>query len=163
MQHIDRMTERERYRLRGFYYLYNGNWQKCIEEYGELVTHYPSDNIGRINLALCYSQVRNWPKAIAEARQDVALRPDAEGLGNLSLFSSYGGDFAGGEREARRLQQMMPAFEYSYLSLAFAQIGQGQIEQATESYKQLEKTSTLGASMAASGFADLDVYEGRLS
>src|SRR5262249_27472716 len=47
--------------------------------------------------------------------------------------------------------------------LAFAQIGQGQIEQATESYKQLEKTSTLGASMAASGFADLDVYEGRLS
>src|SRR5262245_8488020 len=114
MQHIDRMTERERYRLRGFYYLYNGNWQKCIEEYGELVAHYPSDNIGRINLALCYSQVRNWPKAIAEARQDVALRPDAEGLGNLSLFSSYGGDFAGGEREARRLQQMMPAFEYSY-------------------------------------------------
>jgi tetratricopeptide (TPR) repeat protein/predicted Ser/Thr protein kinase len=163
MQHIDRMSERERYRLRGFYYLYNGNWQKCTEEYGELVNRYPSDNIGHTNLATCYSQLRNWPKAIAEAKQDVNLRPDAEGLGNLSLFSSYGGDFAGGEREAHRLQQMMPAFEYSYLSLAFAQIGQEQIEQASDSYKKLDGISPLGASMAAAGLADLDTYEGRFN
>ena len=163
MQHIDRMSERERYRLRGFYYLYNGNWQKCIEEYGELVSRYPSDNIGHTNLAACYSQMRNWPKAIAEAQQDVKLRPDAENLGNLSLFSSYGGDFAGGEREARRLQQMMPAFEYSYLSLAFAQTGQDQLDQAAETYKKLEGISSLGASMAAAGLADLDVYQGRFN
>jgi tetratricopeptide (TPR) repeat protein len=163
MQHTDRMTERERYRLRGFYYLYNGNWQKCVEEYNELVTRYPSDNIGHNNLATCYSQLRDWPKAIEQAREDVKIHPEAAGLGNLALFSSYGSDFQGGEREARRLQQMIPSFEYGYLSLAFAQIGQGQLEQAAESYRQMAKVSSLGASMAASGLADLAAYEGHFT
>jgi serine/threonine protein kinase/tetratricopeptide (TPR) repeat protein len=163
MQHIDRMTERERYRLRGFYYAASGNWQKCVEEYSELVKAYPSDNIGHNNLATCYSQLRNWPKAVDEARQDVKLRANAEGLQNLSLFSSYGGDFPGGEREARQLQQLMPNFEYGYLALAFAQLGQGQLAQAAESYKKLATLSPLGASMSASGLADLGLYEGRIS
>jgi len=39
------MSERERYRLRGFYYLYNGNWQKCAEEYSELVNNYPGTTL----------------------------------------------------------------------------------------------------------------------
>ena len=30
---VDRMTERERYRVRGLYYIRTGNWQKCVEEY----------------------------------------------------------------------------------------------------------------------------------
>jgi len=163
MQHTDRMTERERYRLRGFYYLYNGNWQKCVEEYSELVNKYPSDNIGHNNLATCYSQLRDWPKAIEQAREDVKIHPEAAGLGNLALFSSYGSDFQGGEREARRLQQMIPSFEYGYLSLAFAQVGQGQIEQAAESYRQMAKISPLGASMATAGLADLASFEGRFA
>src|SRR5262249_31789404 len=120
-------------------------------------------NIGHNNLATCYSQLRNWPRAVDEARQDVNIRPNAEGLQNLSLFSSYGGDFAGGEREARRLQQLMPAFEYGYLAAAFAQIGQDQLPQAAESYKKLATVSALGASMAASGVADLDLYQGHFS
>jgi eukaryotic-like serine/threonine-protein kinase len=163
MQHIDRMTERERYRLRGFYYAANGNWQKCVEEYSELVKGYPADNIGHNNLATCYSQLRNWPKAVDEAREDVKLRANAEGLQNLSLFSSYGGDFTVGEKEARQLQQLMPNFEYGYLALAFAQLGQGQAPQATESYKKLATLSPLGSSMSASGLADLGLYEGRIS
>jgi tetratricopeptide (TPR) repeat protein len=57
----------------------------------------------------------------------------------------------------------MPAFEYSYLSLAFAQIGQEQIEQASDSYKKLDGISPLGASMAAAGLADLDIYVGRFN
>jgi len=163
MQHTDRMTERERYRLRGFYYLYNGNWQKCVEEYSELVNKYPGDNIGHNNLATCYSQLRDWPKAIEQAREDVKIHPEAAGLGNLALFSAYGSDFQGGEREARRLQQMIPSFEYGYLSLAFAQIGQGQVDQAGESYGQMAKISPLGASMASSGLADLAAYQGRFA
>src|SRR4029077_4214137 len=100
MQHIDRMTERERYRLRGLYYLGGGKWQKCVEEYSELVKRYPGDNISNTNLSICYSQLRNWPKGVEEARQDVDLYHDASGRANYSLFSSYAGDFKTGEREA---------------------------------------------------------------
>jgi tetratricopeptide (TPR) repeat protein len=163
MQHIDRMTERERYRVRGLYYSRAESWQRCVEEYSELVKKYPSDNIGHNNLANCYSQLRNWPKAIAEARADVAIHPEAAGLANLALFSSYGGDFQSSEREARRLQELMPKFEYGYLAMAFAQMGLGQLPQATESYNKLGSISPLGASMSTAGLADLDLYAGRFT
>jgi hypothetical protein len=52
MEHVDRMTDRERYRVRGSYYVTTGNWQKCTEEYTELVSHYPGDNIAHNNLLL---------------------------------------------------------------------------------------------------------------
>ncbi|MEA2257711.1 MAG: eukaryotic-like serine/threonine-protein kinase, partial [Acidobacteriaceae bacterium] len=57
MQHVDRMTERERYRVRGMYYIWTQNWQGCIEEYGELVKQYPVDNTGHSNLAACYARL----------------------------------------------------------------------------------------------------------
>jgi tetratricopeptide (TPR) repeat protein/predicted Ser/Thr protein kinase len=163
MQHIDRMTERERYRLRGIYYGESGNYPKCVEEYSELVKRYPADDIGHNNLANCYSQLRNWPKAVEEARQDVKIRPSATGLENVALFSSYGGDFPGGEREAQRLQQLMPAFEYGYLSMAFAQVGQDQLSQAAASYQKLATVSPLGSSMATAGLADLASYQGHFT
>jgi len=163
MQHIDNMTERERYRLRGIYYLSSSNWQKCVEEYSQLVQKYPSDNIGHTNLANCYSQLRNWPKAVEETQQDVNIHPNASGLANLALFSSYASDFQGGEKAARRLQQMLPSFEYGYLSLAFAQLGQDQLTQAEESYQKLGSLSAQGATMAASGLADLKLYQGRFA
>jgi len=165
MQHIAGMTERERYRVRGLYYLGSGNWQKCVEEYSELIKGYPGDNIGHTNLALCYSQLRNWKQAIEETRLDVNINPQhpsALGLGNLALFSSYGGDFQAGEAAAVRLQQLLPSFEYGYLSMAFAQIGKDQLDKAAESYRKLGTVSDLGSSMSASGLADLALYEGRL-
>ena len=163
MQHVDRMTERERYRVRGLYYLGSGKWQKCLEEYGELVKKYPSDNVGHTNLSICYSQLRNWPQAVAEARQDVDIYHDASGRANLSLFSSYSGDFKTGEREARQLQQLIPSFEYGYIALAFSQIGQGQLPDAAETYQKLKAVSASGASTGAAGLADLDLYQGRFT
>jgi eukaryotic-like serine/threonine-protein kinase len=51
MEHVDRMTERERYRNRGLYYLTTGDWNNCVQEYTQLVTHYPADRVGQNNLA----------------------------------------------------------------------------------------------------------------
>ena len=161
MEHVDRMTDRERYRVRGFYYLTTGNWQKCTEEYNELVSHYPGDNIAHNNLAVCLGQLRNLPKAVEEARKDLATNPNATAAANLSLLLSYNGDFQSGENEARRVQQSYPSFEYGYLALAFAQLGQGQLSQAADTYQKLKTVSALGASMSASALADLALYEGR--
>ena len=47
MQHVDSMTERERYRDRGMYYLTAGDWQNCVQEYTQLVTHFPADRVGQ--------------------------------------------------------------------------------------------------------------------
>jgi tetratricopeptide (TPR) repeat protein len=163
MAHVDRMTDRERYRVRGLYYGTVGDYRKCAEEYTELVKTYPGDNIGHNNLAVCLSQLRNWTKAVEEARQDLAANPNATAHANLAVFLSYAGDFQGGESEARQAQKLYPSYEYSHLGLAFAKLGQGQLSQASEAYRQLEKVSARGASMAASGLGDLAIYEGRFA
>lgn len=162
LEHIDRMTERERYRTRGAYYLAIGNYPKCVEEYTSLVTQYPADNIGYSNLAACYARLRNMPKAVEEAQHAVDNAPKAavQRL-NLSLFSTYAGNFAKGEKEARQVLAINPAYAQAYLTLADSQIGQGQVQQANETYDSLAKLGPSGASSAALGHAELDSYEGR--
>ena len=164
MEHVDRMSERERYRSRGLYYASTGDWQKCVEENGQLVNRYPADRVGQLNLAACSAQLRNLPKAVEAARRAVEIVPrGALQRLNLSFLSSFSGDFQNGEKEARSALQINPSSEVGYVVLAEAQMGQGQLSQAAESYHKLEKTSARGASMAAAGLADLAVYEGRFA
>jgi eukaryotic-like serine/threonine-protein kinase len=163
MEHVDRMTDRERYRMRGIYYYAAGNWQKCVEELGELVNRFPADDFGQGVLAGCYLYLREIPKAVAAARRAVEIVPKgAMQRVVLSLYSSYNGDFTGGEREAQAALGLNPSFP-AYLALVEAQLGLGQMSQATETYHKLAKVNVLGASLAASGLADLAVYEGRFA
>jgi eukaryotic-like serine/threonine-protein kinase len=161
MEHVDRMTDRERYRVRGLYYFATSNWQKCIDEYGDLVKRFPADDIAQMNLAGCYVSLRKTPEAIAAAQRAVEIVPKgALQRVILSFQSSYGGDFAAGEREARTALGLNPSF-LAYLALAEAQLGLGQMSQATETYHKLETVNAMGASLAASGLADVASYEGR--
>jgi tetratricopeptide (TPR) repeat protein len=164
MEHVDRMTEREKYRLRGQYYHYTGNNQKAVQEYKELLARYPADLTGRVNLAAVYADLLDFSDAVEMARRAVEIAPKrAITRENLSFYSSYAGDFHTGEQEARAAIELNPSSEISHLALAEAQLGQGQLSQATETYHNLEKLSATGASMAASGLADSAVYEGRLA
>ena len=164
IEHVDRMTERERYRVRGLYYARTGNWEKCVEEYSELVKQYSADNLGHVNLSFCYKQLHNTPKAIEELQRAVEVLPHNQiARMNLALYLSYAGDFPAAEREARTVLQVNPSYEKAYLGLAYAQIGQGQLAEAIKTYRQLEKISNLGQSLAAPGLADIALYEGRLS
>jgi tetratricopeptide (TPR) repeat protein len=107
--------------------------------------------------------LRNLPKAVEAAQRAVEIVPKgAMQRSALSLYRSYTGDFAGGEREAQAALAINPSFP-SYLALAEAQLGLGQFSQATETYHKLEKVNTLASSLAVSGLADVDLYEGRFT
>jgi tetratricopeptide (TPR) repeat protein/predicted Ser/Thr protein kinase len=163
LQHVDRMTERERYRLRGQYYIGVQNWQKCVEEYSELVKQYPVDNSGHSNLAECYGYMLNMPKAMEVAKQGLELSPKSVmSRMNFTLYSCYASDFPSCEDGAREVFQLNPQYEEAFLALAYAQVGQNQLTQAAETYQNLEKVSPWGASLAASGRGELAVYEGRI-
>lgn len=162
MEHVDRLTERERYRVRGLYYIRSQNWQKCVEEYSELVREFPADNIGYGNLAVCYASLLDMTKAMEAARRGLEIAPHNVGLRmNSSLYSCYANDFQSCERGGREVLQLNPTYEHAFLVVAYAQLGQGQLSQATAEYQQLEKVSPRGASLAASGLANIALYQGR--
>jgi serine/threonine protein kinase/Flp pilus assembly protein TadD len=161
MAHVDRMTERERYRVRGLYYFATSNYPKCIEEYGELLKRFPADDSAWANIAACYLSVRRIPEAVTAAQRAVEIVPKgAVQRVVLSFYSSYDGDFATGEREAQTALKLSPSSQ-AYLALAEAQQGLGQTAQAAETYHTMEKIDALGATLAASGLADVASYEGR--
>jgi tetratricopeptide (TPR) repeat protein len=80
---------------------------------------------------------------------------------NLAFISSFAGDFALSEKEARAALQISPSAAQGYLVLAEAQLGRGQIEKAAEGYRQLAEFGPLGLSTAAAGLADLAAYQGK--
>jgi len=162
MEHVDRMTERERYRVRGQYYIRIENWQKCVEENSELVNEYPADDIGQTNLAACYAHLLNMPKAMQVAQHDLQISPnDAISRMNYSLYSCYANDFRSCEHGGNEVLQLNPKKETAFLVVAYAQLGQGQLVQAIETYQKLEKVSSRGKSLAAAGLANIALYQGR--
>ncbi|HYL34427.1 MAG TPA: protein kinase [Bryobacteraceae bacterium] len=164
IQHIDHMTERERYRTRGMFYVVTGDQQKCVEEYSALVSRYSSDVSAHNNLGACYTFMRNMPKAIEEMSRAVEILPKrAVYRFNLALYRAYAGDFQTAEREVRAAQQMYPSYVKGYVTLAYAQLGEGHPADAEATYHNLERIGPRGASLAALGLADLAVYEGRYS
>jgi tetratricopeptide (TPR) repeat protein len=147
------------------FYRMTGDYQQCVKEYRDLIARYAGDVQARNNLALCYTHLRDMPKALDEIRRVVAILPKRTLYRiNLALYASYASDFQTGEREARSAQEL--GSPLSLLPLAYAQVGQDQLSQAAETYQQLGKVESLGAiaaSYAASGLGDLAVYEGRFS
>ena len=159
MSHFDSMTERERYRTRGFYYSITNDYQACVKEYGDLIARYSADAAARNNRALCLTQLRNMPQAVEEMRQVVKILPNrALYRENLALYADYSSDFQTAEQEI--LAMPKPGL-FALLALAFAQVGQGQVSAASETYRGLPAVDEEGNSYTQSGLADLALYEGR--
>jgi len=111
-------------------------------------------------MAVCLTKLRKMPEALEEERRAVAILPKRAAYhANLSMFSSYAGDFQLAAKEAAAALQLNPSFPYGFQVLAFASLGQDQVAQSAEAYGKLEKVNP---SEAASGMADLALYEGRL-
>ena len=66
LRYLDVMTERERLSTRGYFYLAGGDYQSCVKEYGELITRYVADVVGRNQRALCMTKLRDMRGAMTE-------------------------------------------------------------------------------------------------
>ncbi|HEU5235937.1 MAG TPA: tetratricopeptide repeat protein, partial [Pyrinomonadaceae bacterium] len=160
--HIDHLTARERFHTRASNYAVVGNYQKCIEEYRDLITNYPSDTQAHNNFAYCATQLRDLKTGLDQVRAAATIFPKrATYRLNISLYSSYGTNFESGEQEAHATQDLDPNHPKGFIALAFAQLGQNKPAEAIETYQKLEKLNDVGASYAAAGLADVALYQGR--
>jgi serine/threonine protein kinase/tetratricopeptide (TPR) repeat protein len=162
LRHLDRMTERQRYAMRGTVQRVLGNWQQCAKEYGELLSRFPVDVIAHNQRALCLSLLRDLQGAVDEMKQLVAILPRRTIFrDNLALYANYAGDFALAEEQARMAQK---PDAYTTVALAFAQVGRGLPAEAGRTYEELTDIDPpLGPSLAASGLGDVAVQEGRFA
>lgn len=162
MAHIDRMSDREKYRTRGGYYLMTRQPQKAIQEYDALVQQYPSDAAGYSNLALAYFYTRDMQRAMEQGRHAAELSPKTLlQRNNLALYSIYAGDYAAGAKEAQAVLEQNPGYANALGALAMAQTGLGDMGAAAATYQKLRSLSVRSSSMATTGLADLALYQGR--
>jgi eukaryotic-like serine/threonine-protein kinase len=161
---IDTMSEREKYRTRGSYYLVARKPDQAIEELQQLVARYPADNTGLANLALAYFYRRDMARALEEGRRAVQIYPkNTIQRNNVGLYAMYAGDFEAAIREQQGVIEMNPNLVLGYVGTAVPQLALGRPDDASATYHQLEKLGPDGASAAAAGLADIALYQGRTS
>jgi len=162
MSHIDRMTDREKYRTRATYYLVTHNESRAIEELAQLIKQYPADMSGLNNLALAYFFQHDMARAMEASERPITLYPkNVVARSNAALYAMYAGNFAKARQQAQAALQLNPQYEKAHLAIALSQLGEGDVNGATATYQRLAKVSPRGESIAAMGLADVALYQGR--
>lgn len=159
---IDRMTDREKYRTRGSYYLFSRKPDDAIKEYTALVQAYPSDSVALANLAQARFYQRNITEALAQQRNAVAIFPRNVGRrNNFALYAMYAGQFDTAIAGSDEVLKLNPAFVKAFVVRALSELALGRPADAVTTYERLKGLSPAGASFAASGLADIALYQGR--
>ncbi len=162
IRHVDKMTERERFRTRGMFYLVTNDYEACVKEYGDLLARYEADAAARNNLALCSTKLRDMARAREEMQRVVEILPKRSLYRvNAALYSAYASDFAVAEEQARVAQELRDP--YALQALALAQQGQGKTADAVKSYEALASVPSAGRTYTVSGLGDVALYEGRFA
>ncbi len=159
---LDRMSDREKYRTLGSYYLGVAlNYEKAVETYEALIKLYPADEVAHANLSLSYLYTGDVPRAIEQVREVLKLNPrSTSDRYNLAIQSVYAGDFKGAAQEAARAVKDSPDYEQPYLPAALATLFQGDEAGARAVYEKVEALSPFGASLGRLGRADMLLYRG---
>ena len=163
LAHVDRMSEREKYRSRSVYYLHKDDVDKAIEDLVPLLQKYPGDNAGHANLAVAWQLKRDFKKALESGQRAVEISPKKVAQrNNLGLFAMYAGDFDTAIREQQKVLELSPGFPGGYVGLALAQYASGRRDEAISTWTRLGAFGGDSASIAAEGLADVAALEARL-
>jgi len=165
LKRVDRMTEREKYRTLGTYYLLVArNYEKAIENYRELLRRYPADSAAHGNLGMAYMLTGNPERAVAEAREVLKIYPkNLKQRRNLALYLMYSSDFKNAIDEGARTVAEAPGYAIGYLPVALSTLASGDVDGAARIYDRLGASGAVGARLARLGRADMAMYRGRYS
>ena len=161
LEKIDRMTEREKFRTRGQYYLFSRNAPKAIEEFTALVNKYPSDAAGLSNLANAHSQVRQFDQAVAIGSRVAAMFPkNPLRQNNVALYAMYAGKFDDAVAGGRKAAELNQDYPLAWVSQGLGAVALGNYDEASAAYARLSAIPGWKA-RAALGVADMAMLRGR--
>ncbi len=159
---MDTMTERERYRTLGLYYVaVAGDYPKAIESYQTLVDKYPADNTGHNNLAIAYYFMLDFEKSMESAAKGLAIYPTNKTVkSNYALFAMLAGDFDTAVKNAEELLAEDAGLWKAWMPIAMARLASADIAGAEQAYDSMAKSSDRGAPFANLGLADIALFNG---
>ncbi len=163
---LDRMTEREKYRTLGAYYMQIArDYDQAIDNYQALVERYPADSAGHNNLAVAYFSVLDFTRAREEGGKLVAIYPNSVLYRyNSALYAMYASDFASAMTEANEAVKLNAATHRPYVALALSEVARdgGKLAEARSIYqKAAAAAGRQGVSLSHIGLADLAMFEGQ--
>jgi tetratricopeptide (TPR) repeat protein len=159
---IDRLTDREKFRIRGQYYLFSRNAPKAIEELTGLAQRYPSDATGLSNLANAHFQLRQFDKATEMGVRVASIYPgNVLRQNNVALYAMYAGSFEDANARGRKASELNKAYGLAWISQGLSAAALGKYDEATAAYTQLATVNGWKAP-AAQGLADLALLRGRI-
>jgi tetratricopeptide (TPR) repeat protein len=160
---IDRMTDREKMRTRGQYYLFSRNGPKAIEEFTALVQKYPSDVVGLGNLALAHFQLRQFDQAMAIGKRVADMFPSNPlRQNNVALYAMYAGKFEDTINGGKKTTELNKDYAMAWVSQGLGAEALGRYDEAAAAYKQLSALPGW-ESRAALGMADIAMLRGRIA
>jgi tetratricopeptide (TPR) repeat protein len=159
---METMTERERYRTLGTYYMViSGNLQKAIESFQALVDKFPADGAGHNNLAVAHFMTLDFASAMEEGQRVLDIYPNNLFYKqNAALYAMYAGDFDAAEKQAREVIETDGTRYYARLPVAIAALSRNDLDAAKAAYEDMVQTGGHGASHGNLGLADLEMYRG---
>jgi eukaryotic-like serine/threonine-protein kinase len=159
---MDSMTERERFRTLGLYYVaVAGDYPKAVESYQALVDKYPADNTGHNNMAISYYFMLDFKKAMEAAGRGLEIYPTNKTvISNYALFAMLAGEFDNGAQHAEELLAVDPGMWKAWLPIAMQKLASGDIAGAEQAYESMAKASDRGVPFSNLGLADVALFEG---
>jgi tetratricopeptide (TPR) repeat protein len=158
---IDRMTDREKYRTRGSYYLFARKAPEAIKEFSALVKAFPGDSAGAANLALAYFYDHNMDKALEEGRKAAGMSRAVGPRSNAALYAMYAGQFETAITESDEVLKLNKDYARAFVARGMSELGLGRSADAVKTFDKLKSIPT-GVSLAMSCLADLALFEGRI-
>jgi tetratricopeptide (TPR) repeat protein len=157
------MTDREKYRTRGLWYLFSRNGPKAVEEFTALIERFPSDAAGLTNLATAHFQLRQFDKAVEIGARVTAIHPNnVLRQNNVALYAMYAGKFDDALARGKKASELNKDYGLAWMSQALSAAALGRYDEAAASYRRLGTIAGWkGAS--AQGLADLALLRGRVS
>jgi len=93
-------------------------------------------------------------RALEESQKAIKVYPNNYvARNNAALYAMYAGDFPTAIKQAQTVLQSNPTYLKAYIAIALSQLGQNDINGATETYKKLAAVSPAGKSAATVGIA----------
>jgi tetratricopeptide (TPR) repeat protein len=159
---MESMTERERFRTQGLYFMVvSQNYRKAIESFEALVENYPADGAGHNNLAVSYFSILDFERAMEEGRRVLEIYPNSVFYRlNAALYSMYAGDFEAAEQQGRDALAIDESRAYGWIPIAISANSRNDFGAAVAAYEGMAATGGRGESIASLGIADISILQG---